>query len=115
LRFESESFAGVEFSIRKVSLLQRIELVAKVRELTLNHEFLRAGDPKDQLEATISELLVQRLYLEWGVVDLRGLTIDGEAASVQLLIERGPEALAAEISGAIRTHLEFSETERKNS
>jgi hypothetical protein len=114
LWLESESFPGVEFSLRKISLSQRIDLSARVRELTLRNEFLRAGELEDQLEASVADLLVQKLYVEWAVVDLRGLTIDGQTASVAGLIERGPEALVTEIAEAIRTHLELTDAERKN-
>jgi hypothetical protein len=114
LWLESEILPGVEFSLRKVSLAQRIELSSRVRELTLRNEFLRSGEPKDQVEARIAELLVQKLYVQWAVVDLRGLRIDGQKATVELLLERGPEALVQEMVDAIHSHLELSDEERKN-
>jgi hypothetical protein len=83
--------------------------------LTLRNEFLRAGPLTDQLEASIADLLVKKLYVEWAVVELKGLNIDGHAASVALLIDQGPEALVSEIADAIRAHLELSDSERKNS
>jgi hypothetical protein len=67
------------------------------------------------VEAAAADLLVQKLYMEWAVAEIDGLRIDGEPVSVVLLIERGPESLVAEIAGAIRTQLELSDTERKNS
>jgi hypothetical protein len=114
LWLESEILPGVEFSLRKVSLAQRIELSSRVRELTLRNEFLRSGEPKDQVEARIAELLVQKLYVQWAVVDLRGLRIDGQKATVELLLERGPESLVQEMVDAIHSHLELSDEERKN-
>jgi hypothetical protein len=114
LWLESELFPGVEFSIRKISLAQRIELSSRVRELTLKNDFLRAGEPANQLEAAIADLLVEKLYVEWAVADLKGLRIDGRPASVELLIELGPEALVREMAEAIRSHLELSDSERKN-
>ena len=115
LWLESEILPGVEFSLRKISLSQRIELSSRVRDLTLRNEFLRTGGPKDQLEASVADLLVQKLYVEWAVVDLRGLRIDGQPASVGLLLERGPESLVREIVDAIYANLELSDAERKNS
>jgi hypothetical protein len=115
LWLESELFPGVEFSLRQISLSQRIELSSRVRQLTLRTEFLRAGQLADQLEAAMADLLVQKLYVEWAVVDLKGLKIDGRTASIALLVERGPETLVSEITDAIRTHLELSDAERKNS
>ncbi len=114
LWLQSELFPGVEFSLRKMSLAQRIELTSRVRELTLRNEFLRAGEIKDHLEATLADLMVQKLYVEWAVVDLRGLRIDGQAASLDLLIARGPEELVKEMAEAIREHLELTDDERKN-
>jgi len=114
LWLESETIPGVEFSIRKISLAQRIELSSRIRELTLRNEFLRGGTPADQIEAQLADLLVQKLYVEWAVVDLKGLRIDGRPASLRDLIERGPESLVREISEAIIAHLELSDAERKN-
>lgn len=114
LRFASESFPGVEFSLRKVSLAQRIELNAKVRELTLKNEYLTSGNLSDQLEAGMADVLVRKLYLEWAVADLSGLKIDGKPATLQRLIDSGPELLVSEMLQTIRQHLELSETARKN-
>ncbi len=114
LRLESDLFPGVEFSLRRISLAQRIELASRVRELTLRNEFLRAGSMNDQVEAGIADLLVRKLYLEWAVAELKGLKIDGKPGSLNLLIDHGPELLTGEIFDAIREHLELSETERKN-
>ncbi len=114
LWLESECFPGVEFSLRKISLAQRIDLSARARELTLRNEFLKAGPLADNLEAAMANALVEKLYVEWAVSDIRGLKIDGEPASVNLLLQRGPEALVHEMADAIRQHLDLSETERKN-
>jgi hypothetical protein len=110
----SEAVAGVRYAIRRVSLAQRIELTRNVRELALKHEFLRAGEPSDQLEASLGDLLVRKLYLEWSVAELSGLRIDGQEATVGALIERGPEELSDEIIEKIRAQLGLSEEERKN-
>ncbi len=112
---ESKTTAGVRYAIRRVSLSQRIDLTRNVRELMLRHEFLKAGDASDQLESSLGELLVRKLYVEWGLKEIQGLTIDDEAADMKLLVEKGPEALTEEIATAIRAQLELSEEERKNS
>ena len=112
---ESSVVQGVRFAIRKVSLSQRIELTKSVRELALRNEFLKAGDVADQLEATLADLLVKRLYLEWGLAEVRGFTIDGQPATVELLIEKGPEGLTDEIMSSIRAEIGLSEEQRKNS
>lgn len=112
---ESKTFKAVRFAVRKISLLQRIELTSRVREVVLRHEFLKSGDASDQLEATLGELLVRKLYIEWGLHEIQGLIVDGEPATVESVIEKGPEALTDEIVATIRAQLELSEEERKNS
>ena len=111
---DSEVAVGVRYATRRVSLSQRIELTKRVRELALGHEFLKAGDAAEQLEATLGDLLVRKLYLEWGLAEIKGLSIDGHVATVETLIEKGPEALSYEIVAAIRAELDISEEERKN-
>ena len=112
---ESRCLKKVTFSVRRPSLAQRIELTRRIRDLTLENEFLRAGEQADQLAAALSDLYVQRLYVEWGLAEIRGLSIDGVAADVRSLIERGPDALVEEVASAVRAELQLSETERKNS
>jgi hypothetical protein len=112
---DSQTVPGVRFAIRRVSLAQRIELAKNVRELALNHEFLKAGDTGEQLEASLADLLARKLYLEWGVGRLEGLRIDGHAATVGMLIDKGPEQLSDEMVDIIRAQLGLSEEERKNS
>ncbi len=111
---ESKAVQGVRYATRRVSLRQRIELASKVRELILKYEFLKAGDAADQLEATLGELLVQEIYLEWGLHEIQGLTVDGEPVTIKSAIEKGPEELTNEVVATIRAQLEFSEEERKN-
>ena len=111
---ESAVVKGVQFATRRVSLAQRIELTHKARELSLKYEFTKAGGSSDQVEASLADLLVRRLYLDWGLVALKGLTIDGRQATAETLIEKGPEALSDEIINKIRAELELSEEERKN-
>jgi hypothetical protein len=112
---ESETIRGVRYAVRRVSLLQRIELTKKARELSLRHDFLKAGDATDQLEASLADLLIRRLYLEWGLAEITGLEIDEQPATVEILINKGPEELANEIVATIRGQLGLSEEERKNS
>ena len=112
---QSRCLERVSFAVRRPSLAQRIELTGRVRELTLKHEFLRAGDASDQTEAALSELLVHKLYVEWGLAEIRGLKIDGDPADTVMLIERGPEELIHEIVTAIKAECGLTEDERKNS
>jgi hypothetical protein len=112
---DSSTRPGVRFALRKVSLAKRIELIRQVRQLCLREDYLRAGESADQSEARIGDLLVRKLYLEWGLIEIRGLKIDGNAATVELLIQSGPEDLAEEIIEGIRQEIGLTEQERKNS
>jgi len=85
-----------------------------VRELTLRHEFLKAGDPADQLEASLSEMLVKELLIEWGLVEITGLTMDGQTVKADAVVKDAPEALALEIAAAVQREIGLSEDERKN-
>ncbi len=111
----SHTMPAVRFAVKRISLASRLELTKQLRKLTLRYEFLNAGDTSDQLEAALSDLLVRKLYIEWGLAEIQGLAIDGEPATAALLIQKGPENLTAEIISDIREEIEFSEDERKNS
>jgi len=114
-RLESQSVPGAVFWIRKTSLGQRIELLTRVRELTRKYEFLKAGGPSELMEATLGDLLTTKLYVEWGLERVEGLSIDGHEASVTLLLEKGPEELCVEIAQEVQKECGLSEEERKNS
>ena len=111
----SEVHPGVRFAVRSPSLGSRIELTRRLQALTRQNEFLVNGNDLQQLELALSELLVQRLLVEWGLAGLEGLHIDGQSASIESLIDRGPEALVSEIADRIRAECGLSEDERKNS
>ena len=112
---DSVRHPGVRFAIRRASLLQRIELTRALKALTAKEEFLRAGDALEEADAALADLLAKKLYLEWAVADLAGLSIDGHPADVNSLVARGPEDLCDEIVETIRASLELTEQETKNS
>lgn len=112
---DAETHAGVRFRITKMSLGRRIELARRIREAGRKLEFLDAGhDVREKLEAAVLEGEIDQAYLEWGLEAIEGLEIDGEAATPELLIEKGPANLAAEILRRIRSECGLSESERKN-
>ena len=112
---ESQVAPGVTFAVARMSFGRRVELMRKVRELCLEHEFLKAGDAADQLESSLADLLIRKLYLEWGLAEITGLRIDGIPASVAALVAKGPERLSDEIIASIKSELGLTEDERKNS
>lgn len=106
---------GVEFAVSRMSFGRRIELMKKVRDLATRAEFFEAGcDEKNRMEASLLGAEIDRLYLEWGLAEIRGLELDGEPATPRMLLERGPEDLCREALEAVRLECGLSETERKN-
>jgi hypothetical protein len=106
---------GVCFAVRRSSLAQKIELTQRMRELTIRNEFLQSGDVADQLQASLSDLFARKVYLEWGLAEIRGLSIDGSPADTKVLVEKGPENLVDEAISMIGEETGLTEQERKNS
>src|SRR5579863_5280742 len=88
---ESRTMPGVSFAIRRISLQQRIDLTRRIRELSLRDEFLKAGSPSEQLRAAENELAVRKLLLGWGLANVARLSLDGEPATAERIIEKAPE------------------------
>lgn len=112
---QSATCEGVTFRVVRMSFARRLELARRVRDLGRRIEFQQAGEGlQDKVEAAVSTGEVERLYLEWGLLDISGLTIDGEAADAASAIARGPEDLCREMVREIRRECGLSEEERKN-
>ena len=113
--FDSEAVEGVRYEIVRVSFGRRIELARRIREIGRKMEYLEAGtDARETLEATVLSAEIDRAYLEWGLVRVEGLEIDGAAATPETLVDRGPVDLAMEILGRIKSECGMNEDERKN-
>jgi hypothetical protein len=98
-----------------MSFGRRTELLRRVRELTKKVEFLEAGpDLGDRAQAALAGREADRLYLEWGLVEVEGLEIDGQPACPASLIDRGPEELCHEVLRAIHAECGLNAEERKN-
>lgn len=98
-----------------MSVMRRIELARRIREIGRRLEFLEAGeDVREKLDAAVLSGEIERAYLEWGLEAIEGLEIDGEGATPALLIERGPAELAAEVLKKIQAECGLNEDERKN-
>lgn len=111
--FDSETCKGARFRIGRIS--RRIDFARRVQEIGRKLEFLQAGnDAREQLEAAVLQAEIDRAYLEWALEAIEGLEIDGQAATREALIERGPLDLALEILAKIRAECSLNENERKN-
>jgi hypothetical protein len=112
---ESKCRPGVRFTVHRVSFGRRVDLSRRIRELSQKAQFHEAGDDlRDKIEANLIASEIEATYLRWGLVKVEALSIDGEAATVESLIEKGPEDLAREIIGEIKSQCGLSEAERKN-
>lgn len=115
LTVESHACPGVRFRVRRLSLARRMELVRLIRETGEKLAFHMAGDSVvDGAQAAEIRARMDELYLRWGLDSVTGLTIDGEAVTLDNLLERGPDTLAREIVDAIKGELFLDEDERKN-
>jgi hypothetical protein len=112
---DSAALPGVRYAVARMSFGRRIELARRMREIGRKAEFLEAGnDAKDKLEAATLAAEIDRAYLEWGLTAVEGLQIDGNAASPEAVIDKGPAELAGEILSSVQQECGLSEVERKN-
>jgi hypothetical protein len=92
-----------------------MQLARAVLELSRQMEFREAGaGVDDKIQANILSFEIDRLYLQWGLVKVSGLTIDGVDATAELLAEKGPEDLVREIVDTVKQQCGLSDGERKN-
>ncbi len=111
----SEAFPGVEFVIARITFGRRLELMRRVRDLAARLEYFEAGrEEKNRIEASLLGAQLDRLYIEWGLEEIRGLDLDGEPATPETLIDRGPEELFQEALAAVKAECGLSEEQRKN-
>ena len=113
---ESASMPGVRYAVERMSFGRRLDLMRQLQEWMSRLEFVKAGPegPGQQAEAALLAGEIERIYLRWGLRWVRGLEIDGEEATVEGLIEKGPEVLVEEAAAAIRRQAGLSGEERKN-
>jgi hypothetical protein len=113
---ESAGFPGVTFTVRRMSFGRRLKLAESIRAIGAELEYREAGDELgDRVEATLIANRIDQIYLEWGLVEVRGLLIDGRPATRELLFGSGPEELTREVLAAIKAECGLTEQERKNS
>lgn len=106
---------GVEFVIARMTFGRRMELLKRVRDLAIRLEYFEAGrEEKNRLEASLLGAQLDRLYIDWGLEEIRGLELDGAAATPLSLMERGPEDVFKEALAAVKAECGLSEQERKN-
>jgi hypothetical protein len=111
----SKTTEGVRFTIARMTFGRRIDLMRRVRHLSAQHEFERAGSHvEDKLQASLTAAAIDELYFSWGLISIEGLEIDGRPALPETLTLCGPEKLCHEIIDAIKHECSLTEEERKN-
>ena len=111
----SQSWPGVELIIARITFGRRLDLLKRVRDLAVKLEYFEAGrDEKNRIEASLLGAQLDRLYIEWGLDDIRGLQIDGAPATPESLVARGPEDLFQEALAVIKAECGLNEQEIKN-
>lgn len=106
---------GVQLVVARMTFGRRLELMKRVRDLAGRIEYFDAGrDEKNRMEASLLGAQMDQLYMAWGLEEIRGLSLDGVAATPESLLERGPEELVREALAAIKAECGLSEDERKN-
>lgn len=114
VEIESATVPGVVLRVARMSFGRRLDLMRRVRELARRVECFEAGDLGQQMDAGLLRAEIDRLYVEWGLAGVAGLTVDGAAATVGAVVESGPEGLFREAVAAVRRETGLSEDERKN-
>ncbi len=112
---EAASAPGVRYTIARMSFGRRLDLTRRIWDVARRVEFLQAGsDAREKLEAAVLAGEIDRVYLDWALLRIEGIEIDGTAATPATLVERGPEDLTREIAAAIKAECGLTEEERKN-
>ena len=112
---DSKVATGVSYAVGKVSFGRRVELSKRIRELAERREFLAAGETaQEKMDAALLASEIDRIYLLWGLKEVRGLEVDGEAATPESLVDNGPEELFREALDAVKHQAGLTEAERKN-
>jgi hypothetical protein len=110
-----ESYPGVELVIARMTFGRRIELMRSVRDLAARAEFFEAGrEASNEMEASLLGAEIDKLYLLWGLEEVRGFEIDGAPATTGSLIDSGPEELVKEALSAVKAECALTEEQRKN-
>ncbi|MBI3209241.1 MAG: hypothetical protein HYZ37_10130 [Candidatus Solibacter usitatus] len=112
---DSKVLAGVRYTIRRMSFAGRMELLTTIGDAMKRQEFLAASPHvADSAEAALLRMSMENELLRWGFVGVDGLRINGNEATLEAILNDGPEELAREILGAIEKQTRLTADEEKN-
>lgn len=112
---ESRARPGIRYQVLRMSLLRRHRLLQELKELAAEQRFHAAQEGLES-EVSAAELRgrIDQKVIRAALLQIEGLRIGGERATVESLLEDGPEDLAYEIAEAIADESFLNEEERKN-
>ena len=114
-QYASKTFPGVTVRLRRISFSKRSELIREIAPLAARTQALSASSLGDELaEAAVLRRTIANVVLDWGLLEVSGLTIDGIPAKKETLIHEGPEELTLEILQQLKRQVSLSEEEIKN-
>jgi hypothetical protein len=113
---ESQVWPGVEFHLRRMSLIRRHRMMQELKSLASEEAFHRAAPEEagSEISAAEAQARIDELVIRTALIEIKGLSIDGQPATVESLMKDGPESLAREIAEAIAEESSLDENERKN-
>jgi hypothetical protein len=112
----SRLWPGVQFRLLRMSLIRRHRLMQELKSLASEQAFHRAAPQEAGGEISAAELQtrIDEMVIRTALLEIKGLSIDGKPATVESLIDSGPENLSREIAEAIAEESFLNEDERKN-
>lgn len=111
----SRTRPGVRYQVLRMSLLRRHRLLLELRGLAAEQRFHAAqGGIESELAAAELRGRIDEMTIRAALLQIEGLNIGGEPATVESLLESGPEDLAYEIAEAIADESFLNAEERKN-
>lgn len=113
---ESRLWPGVRFQVLRMSLIRRHRLMHELKRLASEETFHRAAlaDTDGEISAAELQTRIDEMVIRTALRAIEGLNIDRQSATVESLLENGPESLAREIAEAIAEETSLEKTERKN-
>ena len=114
-QYVSKTFPGVTVRLKRISFSKRSELTREIAPLAARTKALSASALSEELaEAAALRRTIAGLVLDWGLLEVSGLTIDGVPAKKETLINEGPEELTIEVLQQLQRQISLSEEEIKN-